>query len=76
MSPQTSASSSGADWHRSRKSASTSPNRSGGNNAIPPKMTGPTGWRSNSNEVAMPKFAPAPRMAQNRSAFWSGLAVR
>jgi len=39
------------------------------------KPMSPTSSASNSNEVTMPKFAPAPRMAQNRSGFWSGLAV-
>ncbi len=33
------------------------------------KPTSPTSSTSNSNEVTMPKFAPAPRTAQNRSGF-------
>ena len=40
------------------------------------KPTSPTSSTSNSNEVTMPKFAPAPRTAQNRSGFSCASARR
>ena len=45
-----------------------------GYRTIPP-TTGPTGWRRYSKDVTTPKFAPAPRIPQKRSAFASVLAV-
>ena len=37
--------------------------------------SGPTGFRSNVNDVTMPKLPPPPRIAQKRSAFESSDAV-
>ena len=50
--------------------------RSNGHAISPPYTVGPTACRRNVNEVTTPRFAPAPRTAQNRSAFSSRLARR
>ncbi len=41
---------------------------------MPRLISGPIGLRSNSSAVTIPKFGPAPRMPQNRSACSSALA--
>ena len=60
--------SSGAWAMKSRQARSTAAPCSRGYSGAHRKISGPTGWQANSNEVTTPKFPPPPRRAQNRSA--------
>ena len=61
-----------APARRSRASrASPRPTSSTGYKVAANATIGPTGFRSNVNDVTMPKLPPPPRIAQKRSAFES-----